>query len=80
MKTNKKMLLVLSGLVLVAMLIASCAPAATPAPVEATEAPAAVEATEAPAVVEATAAPAVVEATTAPVCRRTKDPSGGLHP
>jgi len=66
------MLWVLSGLVLVAMLVASCAPAAAPAPVEATEAPAVVEATAAPAVVEATAAPAVVEATTAPVAEEPK--------
>ncbi len=72
MNKNKKMLWVLSGLVLVAMLIASCAPAATPAPVEATEAPAVVEATAAPAVVEATAAPAVVEATAAPVAEGPK--------
>lgn len=50
----KKLFSVLSVLMVLAMLMSACAPAATPAPAEATEAPAAVE--EPTAVVEAVAA------------------------
>ena len=48
MKTNKKMLWVFSMVVMLAMLITSCAPAAAPAPEQPTEAPAARRTTAAP--------------------------------
>lgn len=60
MKTNKAMLWVFSVVIMLSMVIVSCAPAATPAPAE-PAAPVVVEATTAPAVVEATAVPAVAQ-------------------
>ena len=63
----KKYLWFLTSLLLVAsLLLASCAPQATPAPAEAPAAPAATEAPVVPAVTEAPAAPAATEAPTVP--------------
>ncbi len=66
MKTTKFWVF-LTLIIVLSMALASCAPAATPAPAEQpTSAPAAVQPTAAPAAVEPTAAPAAVEPTTAP--------------
>jgi branched-chain amino acid transport system substrate-binding protein len=75
---SKKLFMILSILVLSAMILAACAPAATQAPAqpEATEAPAQPEATEAPAQPEATEAPAQPEVTEAPAAAGCTDAIG----
>ena len=65
--TNKSLWIwVFSIVVLLSMVMVSCSPAATPAPVEPTTAPASEQPTSAPAAVEPTAAPAVEQPTAAP--------------